>query len=110
MTAKPTSCRRIEADLVATATRDAAPDAAQRVAEHVRECASCREEMARYTAIESAVERFRDAGPVLNPDAARASLAARLADLRTRHVAYRIFSSPLGRLLIARSELGVSLV
>jgi methylated-DNA-[protein]-cysteine S-methyltransferase len=110
MTAKPMSCRRIEPDLVATATRDAAPDAAERVAEHVRLCGECRAEMARYSAIEGAVEHLREVTLVANPDAARASLAARLADLRTRRVAYRIFPSPLGRLLIARSELGVSLV
>ena len=110
MSAKPTSCRRIEADLVATATRDATPDAAERVAEHVRLCAPCREEMARYSAIEGAMGQLREVGTLANPDAARASLAARLADLRTRRVAYRIFSSPLGRILIARSELGVSLV
>ena len=35
---------------------------------------------------------------------------ARLADLRSRVMAYRIFASPLGRLLIARSEHGVSLI
>ncbi len=110
MTVKPTSCRRIEADLVATATRDAAPEAAERVAQHVRLCSRCRDEMDRYRAIEGVVERLRDVAPAATPDAARASLAERLADLRSRHVAYRIFPSPLGRLLIARSELGVSLV
>lgn len=110
MTSKPMSCRRIEADLVATATREATPDAAQRVGDHVRGCAPCRDEMTRYAAIEGAVGMWRDVAPVVNTEGARASLAARLADLRSRHVAYRIFPSPLGRLLIARSELGVSLV
>jgi methylated-DNA-[protein]-cysteine S-methyltransferase len=110
MTAKPTSCRRIEADLVATATGEAAPDAAQRVNEHVRACPPCRDEMGRYAAIEGAVGHLREAAPLASAESGRASLAARLADLRSRRVAYRIFASPLGRLLIARSELGVSLV
>jgi len=41
---------------------------------------------------------------------ARARLTARLADLRARTLFYRVFPSPLGDLLIARSEQGVSLV
>src|SRR5262249_45488965 len=41
---------------------------------------------------------------------ARQGLESRLADLRSRLVSYRVFPSPLGRILIARSEHGVSLV
>jgi methylated-DNA-[protein]-cysteine S-methyltransferase len=41
---------------------------------------------------------------------ARQRLETRLADLRQRLLAYRIFPSPLGHILIARSELGISLV
>jgi methylated-DNA-[protein]-cysteine S-methyltransferase len=41
---------------------------------------------------------------------ARAQLASRLADLRSRMVGFGIFPSPLGRILIARSEQGVALV
>ena len=52
--------------------------------------------MTRYAAIEGAVGMWRDVAPVVNTEGARASLAARLADLRSRHVAYRIFPSPLG--------------
>ena len=45
-----------------------------------------------------------------DPTLARAELESRLADIRSRMVAYGIFPSPLGKILIARSELGVSLV
>ena len=48
--------------------------------------------------------------PAPTEEAARAHLAARLADLRRRTLAYGIFPSPLGPILIARSEEGVSLV
>jgi methylated-DNA-[protein]-cysteine S-methyltransferase len=109
MSAKAASCRTIEADLVATATSEAAPDAARRVDEHMSRCASCREELSRYRALEHAVSAVRNVAPAA-PAVARESLLARLADLRSRLVVYRVFASPLGRLLIARSEQGVSLV
>jgi methylated-DNA-[protein]-cysteine S-methyltransferase len=111
MSARAASCRQIEPDLVATATHEAPPDAAQRVAEHVRVCAPCRDELARYGEIHRAVGGLR-AAPVAADAAARArqALIERLADLRSRVIAYRIFASPLGRLLIARSEHGVSLI
>jgi methylated-DNA-[protein]-cysteine S-methyltransferase len=109
MSPKPASCRTIEADLVATATHEAGSDAIRRVDEHVSRCTSCRDELQRYGAIERAVSAVRDTPPPVSA-AAREALVARLADLRSRVVAYRIFASPLGRLLIARSEHGVSLV
>ena len=109
MSAKPVSCRKIEADLVATATREAGPDAVRRVDEHVRVCAPCRDDLHRYGAIDRAVGTLRERTPAPAAEA-QASLAARLADLRSRLVAYGIFSSPLGRLLIGRSEHGVSLI
>jgi methylated-DNA-[protein]-cysteine S-methyltransferase len=48
--------------------------------------------------------------PGADPTLARAELESKLADIRSRMVAYGIFPSPLGRILIARSELGVSMV
>jgi methylated-DNA-[protein]-cysteine S-methyltransferase len=111
MSVKPASCRRIELDLVAAATHDAEPEAVRRVAEHVRLCAPCRDEFERYGEIDRAVGAVRAMPAPPEPAArARATLAARLADLRTRLLAYGIFASPLGRLLIARSEHGVALV
>ena len=109
MSAKSASCRQIEAELVATAAREARPEAARRVDEHVRHCAPCREELQRYGAIEQAMGALRRTPPAPAAEA-RTSLVARLADLRSRLVAYGIFPSPLGRLLIARSEHGVSLI
>lgn len=104
-------CRVIEPDLIATATQEAEPAATRRVEEHIGRCASCRGEFEQYRAIEGAVDALRGE-PI--PDArlagARAELESRLADLRARLVEYRVFPSPLGPILIARSEQGVSLV
>ena len=110
MTAKHPSCRAIERDLVATATGDAAPASAGRVQHHLEGCALCRTEFGRYRAIDGVARTLREAP---EPDAlagARAGLQARLADLKSRRIAYRIFGSPLGNILVARSEHGVSLV
>ena len=110
MNPKAEACRRIEPDLLAAAAREAAPAAARRVEEHVRVCAGCRDEFERYGAIEGAVSVLREAPAAPVPVRVRTSLEARLAELRSRLVRYRIFSSPLGSLLLARSDRGVSLV
>ncbi|MEK7839031.1 MAG: hypothetical protein AAB328_13740, partial [candidate division NC10 bacterium] len=41
---------------------------------------------------------------------ARAELESRLADLRRRLIVFGVFSSPLGPILLARSELRLSMV
>ena len=108
---KPPVCVDLEPDLVAAATGEAEPVAAQRVQAHVERCGACREEMVRYRAIEGEVAVIR--GHLLaepHVSLARAELEARLADLRTRLVAYRVVPSPFGNILIARSEQGVLLV
>jgi methylated-DNA-[protein]-cysteine S-methyltransferase len=104
-------CREIEPDLLAVATGEAVPAAAERVEGHVARCAACREELGHYRAVERLVGAYRRTPPP-SDDAtlARAELDSRLADLRSRLVSFGIFPSPLGPLLIARSELGVSLV
>jgi O-6-methylguanine DNA methyltransferase len=109
MTRKPAVCLALEPALVAAATGDADRAAAARVESHTRLCAPCREDFARYRAIDGAVNAWRQA-PAPTEEAARAHLASRLADLRRRTLAYGIFPSPLGPILIARSEEGVSLV
>ena len=109
MTRKPAVCLVIEPALVAAATGDADRATAARVESHTRLCAPCREDFARYRAIDGTVHAWRQA-PAPAEEAARAHLASRLADLRRRTLAYGIFSSPLGPILIARSEEGVSLV
>src|SRR3972149_2138259 len=81
------TCREIEADLVAVAAGEAGASAARGVERHVAVCRGCRGELERYRGLEGMG-----------------------ADLRSRMISYGIFSSPLGKILIARSELGVSLV
>src|SRR5687768_10309408 len=112
MSPKHPSCVAIEADLVAAATGDAVPNATLRVQEHVDHCRSCRDEFGRYRAIEGVVGQMRMVRPATDADEARARerLVARLTDLRRGRMTYGVFPSPLGPLLIARTEDGVSLV
>jgi methylated-DNA-[protein]-cysteine S-methyltransferase len=82
-----------------------------RLPRHVDECARCRRALEEYRAIERAAASLRDrrvpAGPIAE---SRSALEARLTELSSRLVSYRVFASPLGRILIGRSERGVSLV
>lgn len=105
------TCRDIEPDLVAVAAGEAGASAARGVERHVTVCRGCRDELERYRVLEGMVADLRRA-PMAGADPAlsRAELEARLADIRSRMVSYGIFSSPLGKILIARSELGVSMV
>ena len=108
MSANMTSCRAIQPDLVATATGDASPAAAARVQDHVDACAPCRQEMDRYRSIDRIVGDIRRT-PVAGDRAEvlRGDLEWRLAELRRRAVTARVWSSPLGPILIARSDEGV---
>jgi methylated-DNA-[protein]-cysteine S-methyltransferase len=111
MSAANPTCREIERDLVAVAAGEAAPVAARVVERHLALCRGCRDELERYRVLEGMVTDLRRAPlPGADPALARAELESRLADIRARMVAYGIFSSPLGKILIARSELGISLV
>jgi O-6-methylguanine DNA methyltransferase len=111
MTSKPRVCVAIEPDLIASATGEAALPAAERVQVHVAGCRPCREELAQYRAIEGAVGALRASPPpARDADAARERLLARLSDIRTRLVRYGVFPSPLGPILLARTELGMSMV
>ena len=104
-------CRDIEAELVAVGAGEAGPATAQMVEEHVTRCASCRDELQQYRAIEGFVADLRRTPlPEADPGFARAELESRLADLRRRLVTFGIFASPLGPILIARSAEGVSMV
>ena len=108
MTTKPQICRDIEPALLAAATREADAPTARRVDDHVARCASCREELGRYRAIDAVARRLP---PAEAPSAAAfAALGSSLADLRQRLLTYGISPSPLGNILIARSEEGVALV
>jgi len=111
MTSKPRVCVAIEPDLIAVATGEAPPPAAERVEDHVAQCRSCRDDFERYRAIDVAVGSLRATAPPPDDiEAARQRLIARLADLKTRIVSYRAFESPLGQILIGSSEHGVALV
>ena len=110
MSAKHPICRDLEPDLVAAAIGEAGAAAAERVGEHVRRCPPCRDDFSRYRQIEGVVEGLKTRPAGGDEARARRALACRLADLNRRRVAYRIFPSPLGNLLIARSADGVTLV
>ena len=108
MTRKPNGCLEIEPDLVAAATGDASSAAVTRVQQHVDACAPCRQEMDRYRSIDRIVSDIRRT-PVAGDraDVLRGDLEWRLAELRRRAVTARVWSSPLGPILIARSDEGV---
>jgi len=111
MSPAPPACREIEADLVATASGEASPAAARRVEGHVSACDRCQRELDRYREVDGIVQSLRRAPlRTSDPTLARAELESKLADLRTRLLAFRRFTSPLGPILIGRTELGVSLV
>jgi len=106
----PQVCREIQEDLVAAAVQEAGARARERVQDHVARCAPCRGEFDRYRALDETVGTLkREPAPAVET-AARAELQLRLADLRSRLLTYRVFDSPLGRILIGRTEQGVSLV
>ena len=111
MNARIPTCREVERDLVAVAAGEAGPIAAHGVERHVAVCGACRDELDRYRTLEAMMADLRRAPvPGADPTLARAELESRLADIRSRLVSYGVFPSPLGKILIARSELGVSLV
>jgi O-6-methylguanine DNA methyltransferase len=102
-------CSALEDDVIAVATGEIIGDETTRVRAHTRTCARCLATLDRYRGIEAATRAMRTAElPSMN--GARERLDWRLADLRSRTLTYGIFPSPLGHLLIARSERGVSLV
>jgi methylated-DNA-[protein]-cysteine S-methyltransferase len=108
---RATSCIEIEADLVAAAVGEADAVAEDRVATHVAKCESCRVEQSGYRAIDRELGVIREAAvDVQGVARSRERLEERLDDLRSRIVAYRVFDSPLGPVLLAHSEQGVVLL
>jgi methylated-DNA-[protein]-cysteine S-methyltransferase len=73
-------------------------------------CGLCRAEFGRYRAVDHVARGLREAPAPEALAQSRAGLESRLADLRQRRVAYRIFPSPLGHILVGRSEHGIALV
>jgi anti-sigma factor RsiW len=78
-------CRAIEPDLLSIAAGETDSAAAGRVEAHVGGCQLCRDELAHYSALQGMIASLRRA-PLADEDAtlARARLAARLSDLRSR--------------------------
>jgi methylated-DNA-[protein]-cysteine S-methyltransferase len=105
------SCREVEPHRLAAALGEAAPAEVADVETHVAGCPECREELARYRAIDGMMDALRHAA-LAGDDAtlARAHLTASLADARSRLVSFGVFPSPLGPLLIGRTEQGVAVV
>lgn len=108
---KHPACTRIADDLLASALGEASPSASGRVERHLAQCGPCRREFQDFRALDRTVAALEE--PPIPAEAltrARERLESRLADLRRRLFACRIVSSPLGPILLARSELGISLV
>jgi len=105
------TCEQIQPDLVAAATDDTSSAVAARVRAHIADCAPCRIDFDRYRDLDRVVGALRRA-PVGDDHAAEslAGLERRLADLRRRVLSVHVWDSPVGPLLIARSEEGVALV
>jgi methylated-DNA-[protein]-cysteine S-methyltransferase len=111
MSKKPTPCRRIEDDLLAAAIGEASEEARRRVEHHVSVCGPCRRELDGYSDLDRKVAVLKDEVLLSGQmGGARDRLETRLADLRSRLLAYRIFPSPLGHILIARSDLGITAI
>jgi len=108
MSSKSSTCVPRE-DLIAAAIGEATVRIAKHVGNHVDRCEPCRDNYARYRAVDAVVGELRST-PVPDSDSARERLLARLADLRSRLVRYAVFASPLGPILIAATETGISLV
>jgi methylated-DNA-[protein]-cysteine S-methyltransferase len=111
VTDRSSACVRIEPDLVAVAAGEGGGDALRRAEAHTARCGGCRDRLDQYRAIERALTGVRAAAPpVALVAASRERLESRLLDLRSRLLHYRIVSTPLGGILLARSEQGVALV
>lgn len=110
MTRKPNVCAEIEQDLIAVATGESQVAMVARVDGHVLTCGPCARELERYRAVEQVIGIWK-VSPVEAPLArSRERIEVRLSALRRRLLVARVFDSPLGPLLIARSEEGVTLI
>lgn len=110
MTRKPSVCAEIEQDLVAVATGEGQEAMVARVGGHVRACGPCARELERYRALEQVIGTWRVPGVDVAVARSRQRIEAGLADLRRHLLVARVFDSPLGPILIARSEEGVTLI
>lgn len=108
---KSSVCAKIEADLAAVAAGEADATTLRRVNAHVAECGGCRALLESYRRIEAGTVSLREStADEAHVTAARERLDAGLVDLRKRIVRYAIFPSPLGDVMVARSEIGIVFV
>jgi O-6-methylguanine DNA methyltransferase len=108
---KPIVCARIEADVAAVAAGEADDKTKRRVEAHVAECGDCRALLESYRRVEAETAALRERpADEHRVAAARERLETGLVDLRKRIVRYAIFPSPLGDVMVARSELGIVFV
>ena len=111
MKTRAASCIEIETDLVAAAIGEADGVSEGRVTAHVARCEPCRVEHESYRAIDRELGTLRESAvDVQGVARSRERLESRLLDLKSRIVAYRVFDSPLGPVLLAHSEQGVVLL
>ena len=112
MTRKPQSCIDIERDLIAVATGEAGVGASPPGAGPHEGLPALRARLSSATGPSSS--RWRPGAGAVSRRATvarvRQRIDAGLGDLRRRLLIGRVFDSPLGPLLIARSEEGVSLI
>lgn len=102
-------CQQLEPDLAAVAAGESEARTAERVEAHLRVCRPCRDDFEGYRAVEHALAGLRG-GSRGAEEGSRLAVERCLARVRERVLFYRVFDSPLGRLLIGRTEEGVSLV
>jgi len=110
MSTKPVSCTQIEEALLAAAMGEAPEDVAGEVDRHVARCGACRHELAAYRSVNAALVDLPDPTPPLAVAKVRAALESRLDALRKRVLAYRVYDSPLGPILVARSDTGIAAI
>jgi len=106
---KTRACAEYESDLIGAASGEADAAASRRLEKHLRACEPCRDEHARYSALDAAVTGLRVTAVVADASA-RERVLERVADLRSRLVRYAVFPTPLGSVLLAMTDEGISLV
>jgi O-6-methylguanine DNA methyltransferase len=96
-------------DLLAVALDDAPPSVIARAARHTSRCVRCRHELDAYRAIVDAVPSLDARGPHgREEELALRKLRERVADLTARQLRFGVFATPYGRLLMARSSVGIA--
>ncbi|MAG56524.1 MAG: hypothetical protein CMJ83_09560 [Planctomycetes bacterium] len=102
-------CRKIQEGLLAVALQEATARMRDHVQAHVAVCEACRSELERCRDLDDVMTALK-VEPAVAEVGSRDRLRVSLIDLRGRILRYRVFESPLGRICVGRTELGVALV